>query len=243
MASLSTTSYKSVEKTSCCPYCKGKLYKHGKTGEEKQRYRCRECRKTHIEHYSYKGYNPNLNQDIIALTKDGVGIRTARLLGISPTTLIARIKKIASEIKEHQTGLKKYLIFIAFLSFCGLNAQHEVDYYVGSKTLNLRSQPTSKSEVITTLSQHSNLKVNETLNNWSKVQFGDLNGYVFNKFIKKGKAIVSSYEVRIGAKCRDGSNSNTTGRGACSHHGGVSYWRTRTIKEVEIVKSDNIKNQ
>jgi hypothetical protein len=30
-----------------------------------------------------------------------VGIRgTARLLGISPTTLISRIKKIASEIKE-----------------------------------------------------------------------------------------------------------------------------------------------
>ena len=77
------------------------MYKHGKTGEGKQRFLCRECRKTHIEHYSYKGYSPNLNQDIIALTKEGVGIRgTARLLGISPTTLIARIKKIASEIKE-----------------------------------------------------------------------------------------------------------------------------------------------
>ena len=32
---------------------------------------------------------------------DGVGIRgTARLLGISPTTLIARKKRIAAEIKE-----------------------------------------------------------------------------------------------------------------------------------------------
>ena len=57
--------------------------------------------KTQLEAYSYNGYDPQLDQNIIALTKEGVGIRgTARLLGISPTTLISRIKKIASEIKE-----------------------------------------------------------------------------------------------------------------------------------------------
>ena len=101
MASLSTTSIKPVEKSAYCPYCIGKLYKHGKTREDKQRFRCRDCGKTHIRKYSYKGYNPSLNQNIIALTKEGVGIRgTARLLRISTTTLIARIKKIATEIKE-----------------------------------------------------------------------------------------------------------------------------------------------
>lgn len=31
--------------------------------------------------------------------------------------------------------------------------------------------------------------------------------------------------VRVGARCRDGSSSSATGRGACSHHGGVSCWR------------------
>lgn len=30
--------------------------------------------------------------------------------------------------------------------------------------------------------------------------------------------------VRTGAICNDGSHSNATGRGACSHHGGVAYW-------------------
>lgn len=30
---------------------------------------------------------------------------------------------------------------------------------------------------------------------------------------------------RVGAKCCDGTNSNATGRGACSHHGGVKYWK------------------
>lgn len=32
-------------------------------------------------------------------------------------------------------------------------------------------------------------------------------------------------DSRSGAVCRDGSTSTATGRGACSHHGGVSYWR------------------
>ena len=29
---------------------------------------------------------------------------------------------------------------------------------------------------------------------------------------------------RIGAVCNDGWRSYATGRGACSHHGGVDYW-------------------
>jgi len=30
--------------------------------------------------------------------------------------------------------------------------------------------------------------------------------------------------IRIGAVCNDGTGSNATGSGACSHHGGVAYW-------------------
>lgn len=32
------------------------------------------------------------------------------------------------------------------------------------------------------------------------------------------------YNIRTGAVCCDGSHSNATGRGACSHHGGVCQW-------------------
>ena len=67
----------------------------------KQRYRCKQCRKSQQAQYSYNAYAPNLDQNIVCLTKEGVGILgTARLLGISPTTLISRIKKIAVEINE-----------------------------------------------------------------------------------------------------------------------------------------------
>ena len=67
----------------------------------KQRHSCKKCGKSQQVNYIYNTYYPNLNKNIVALTKEGVGIRgTARLLDISPTTLISRIKRIAAEIKE-----------------------------------------------------------------------------------------------------------------------------------------------
>jgi len=30
--------------------------------------------------------------------------------------------------------------------------------------------------------------------------------------------------VRIGAVCKDGTTTDATGSGACSHHGGVDHW-------------------
>ncbi len=35
---------------------------------------------------------------------------------------------------------------------------------------------------------------------------------------------VQQQRYRVGAICRDGWQSHATGRGACSHHGGVSEW-------------------
>ena len=84
-----------------CKYCGHHCIKNGIEKNGKQRFRCKACKKSQQLEYRYNAYNPDLDQNIIALTKEGVGIRgTARLLGISPTTLISRIKKIASEIKE-----------------------------------------------------------------------------------------------------------------------------------------------
>ncbi|MDB9837088.1 hypothetical protein OAC51_09330 [Flavobacteriaceae bacterium] len=65
MALLSTSSFKSVELTVACQYCKGKLYKHGKSGEGKQRFRCRVCGKTQLEQYSYNAYSPNLKRILL----------------------------------------------------------------------------------------------------------------------------------------------------------------------------------
>ncbi|WP_230466806.1 DUF3761 domain-containing protein [Faecalibacter macacae] len=34
----------------------------------------------------------------------------------------------------------------------------------------------------------------------------------------------TNFNYRSGAICNDGTQSSATGRGACSHHGGVAYW-------------------
>lgn len=50
----------------------------------------------------------------------------------------------------------------------------------------------------------------------------------------------SGYKVRVGAICRDGWQSKATGKGACSHHGGVSEWiyATSYYKTLEECKKE-----
>ncbi|MES2268636.1 MAG: IS1 family transposase [Bacteroidota bacterium] len=83
-----------------CHYCFGAIIKFGKIGNQ-QRYRCKSCNKTQIAHYSNKAYKPHTNSYIINYVTEGCGIRSiARLLNISPNTVIRRIKLIASNIKK-----------------------------------------------------------------------------------------------------------------------------------------------
>jgi len=83
-----------------CHYCSGTTIKFGKPGNS-QRYRCKSCKKTQIANYTNKAYKPHTNSYIISHITEGCGIRNiARLLGISPNTVIRRIKIIASSIKK-----------------------------------------------------------------------------------------------------------------------------------------------
>ncbi len=81
-----------------CPTCDSTdIVKHGKTAEGKQRYKCRnpECtRHSFVLEYSYRGYLPAVKQQICEMALNGSGVRdTARVLGISPTTVIEELKK------------------------------------------------------------------------------------------------------------------------------------------------------
>ena len=82
----------------CCPRCHTTDgVKNGQSAEGKQRYRCRnaECtRASFILNYSYRGYLPEVKQQIVDMAVNGSGIRdTARVLKISPTTVIEELKK------------------------------------------------------------------------------------------------------------------------------------------------------
>jgi transposase-like protein len=82
-----------------CPYCQGSdIVRHGTTPEGKQRYRCRECLlrrgRTFLLEYAYAGQSPEVKQQIVDMAMNASGIRdTARVLHVSPTTVIKERKK------------------------------------------------------------------------------------------------------------------------------------------------------
>jgi insertion element IS1 protein InsB len=81
-----------------CPTCQSTdVVKYGQTANGKQRFLCQnpECtRQTFLIKYVYKGRLPEVKQQIIDMAMNGNGIRdTARVLHISPTTVIETLKK------------------------------------------------------------------------------------------------------------------------------------------------------
>jgi transposase-like protein len=75
------------------------VVKHGRSGEGKQRYKCQnqDCPcKTFILDPTYRGRLSNVKQSIIDMAMNGSGIRdTARVLQISPKTVMSELKKSA----------------------------------------------------------------------------------------------------------------------------------------------------
>src|SRR4051794_18079301 len=81
-----------------CPYCQSEqVSKGGKTNTGKQRYRCHNpacSSQSFLLNSAYKGRSPTIKQQVIDLSLNGSGVRdTARVLGISPTTVIQELKK------------------------------------------------------------------------------------------------------------------------------------------------------
>ena len=84
-----------------CPECSSDdVVRHGRSSEGKQRYKCRNrgcCRSTFIRDYSYRGYLPQVKQQITEMSLNGSGTRdTARVLKISRTTVTETLKKRSS---------------------------------------------------------------------------------------------------------------------------------------------------
>jgi insertion element IS1 protein InsB len=99
MSLFLTSCIKSVGGNYICSKCDRKIIKNGKTITGKQRYICKNCKKTSVVNYSYNACHDNVNEKIVLLTKEGMGIRsTARILQISTTTLLKRIRAIALHI-------------------------------------------------------------------------------------------------------------------------------------------------
>ena len=96
-----------------CSYCQGTdIVRHGMTRQGKQRYRCRQCLegrgRTFLLEYSYAGQSPDIKQQIVDMAMNASGIHdTARVLHVSPTTVLKELKKtrVANLTREQYNGL------------------------------------------------------------------------------------------------------------------------------------------
>ena len=90
----------------CCPYCgSDHVCKHGQNKQGVQRYRCRNTacqRSTFLREYTNQACRPGMKEQIVDMALNGSGIRdTARVLGVSPVTVIEKLKKrIRTEIGQ-----------------------------------------------------------------------------------------------------------------------------------------------
>ena len=81
-----------------CPYCqRTEIIKAGKQANGAQRYRCQngQCeRRIFLLQYQNRGRLPEIRRQVVDMALNGSGVRdTARVLRISPTTVIAVLKK------------------------------------------------------------------------------------------------------------------------------------------------------
>ena len=81
-----------------CPDCRSReVVKYGQQPKGEQCYRCNnpQCqRRIFLLQYHNTGWVPEVKQQMVEMALNGSGIRdTARVLGVSPTTVITTLKK------------------------------------------------------------------------------------------------------------------------------------------------------
>jgi IS1 family transposase/transposase-like protein len=83
-----------------CPACSSlNIKKNGINKQTKQRYRCNGYGKQFILRYAYRAYLKHIRELIVPMCLNGSGIRdTARVLRVSPTTVIKLIRQQAENL-------------------------------------------------------------------------------------------------------------------------------------------------
>jgi IS1 family transposase/transposase-like protein len=83
-----------------CQHCSSfNLKKNGKTGNKKQKYQCKDCRRQFITNYSYQGCRSFIRSLIVPMTLNSSGIRDiSRVLSISTQTVLKVIHQAARQV-------------------------------------------------------------------------------------------------------------------------------------------------
>ncbi len=141
-----------------CLKCESKeIIKYGKNKKGNQTYKCNRCKVRFIEKYENQSYVVS-DTSIVTLVKEGCGIRSmARILKVSPTTVMSRIKSISNSIcrpfpiingKEYEIdelstylGNKKKRIWVTYA--LRKDTREIIDFTVGSRSITVMSKVTN----------------------------------------------------------------------------------------------------
>src|SRR2546426_10965077 len=89
------------------------MVRHGTTRHGKQRYRCREtlcAGRTLLLTYAYAGQSPEVKRQIVERAMHSRGMRdTARVLHVSPTTVIRERKKQKPHLQQGNQSVLQHL--------------------------------------------------------------------------------------------------------------------------------------
>ena len=150
--------------------------------------------------------------------------------------LLSRLFNYTFKVQILITYLMNSLLSILFLLVFSVGYPKQ-NAYISCKFANLRSGASNSYKIKDRLEQHTNLIVTDTVEYYYRVvNEKKVECYVHQNLIRKGRAVVKTVSGgRTGARCRDGSYSRATGRGACSYHGGVANWiyAKRKVEEIE----------
>lgn len=138
-----------------CKYCNHFCLKAGRHKSGIQKFRCKGCKKYQQQVYKYQACYKDINQSITRLLIEGLGIRSiARVLRISITTVIRRIKGIARLVNKPVAAIKRGIYEIDELwTFIGKKSNEAwiayslerhgrkvIDFKVGARSIeNLKS--------------------------------------------------------------------------------------------------------
>src|ERR1700733_1195909 len=91
-----------------CHFCNHICIKKGLQKNGAQKLKCKNCGKHQLAQYTNKAWLPHTNEMITILVKESCGIRSiARIVKISVTTVIRRIKGIAAAIVKPMVAMNK----------------------------------------------------------------------------------------------------------------------------------------
>jgi IS1 family transposase len=107
---------------------------------KKQRFYCKDCKRSFQKEYIYQAYKVETNALIRSLLKEGCGVRSiGRILHISSKTVLSRMLKISSQITIPYYNMfgSKFEVDEMFIKLANVKPQNWLIYAIEQKTRNV----------------------------------------------------------------------------------------------------------